>query len=1149
MHLAKIKLAGFKTFVDPTTLPLEASLVGIVGPNGCGKSNIIDAVRWVMGESSPRHLRGEAMSDVIFNGSSARKPVGQASVELVFDNSDGRLGGAYGAFSEISVKRVVGRDGQSLYFLNGTRCRRRDITDVFLGTGLGPRSYAIIEQGMISRFIEARPEELRLFIEEAAGISRYKERRRETEMRLRHAQENLERVQDLRGEIEKHIHHLKRQAQAAKRYRRLEEEARLLRGQIWALRLKAWEEGRRALEGDIAAREREQEKARATLRALEGAMEKLRLEHHEAESLFQERQKAFYTLSTRIAKEEAQWTRLKERHAESRRTIEQLSRALAEGKVRLERERARLLRLEEDIRKAEEAQRRSEADIRAKERMLLEEEAAMKGWEEAWEALNAELSGPSQALQVERARLEGLERERKTLERRRHRLKEDLEERGEDPAPLIQALGQAQGKVDALSAALASLGEALREGRHRQREKAEELEGKKGALTALRARIASLQALQEDALGSLEEPPEAWRGRRRLAQHVEVEEGWERAVEMVLAPHLQALCLPELSRELLASGISAFLTEASHPSWREEKAGCLPLSTRVRAPWPLDALMAGVYGAEDEARALALLPHLASWESVVTPQGLWLGPNWMQGGSGEGPLVREQAIRRLSREADVLEGEVDALAEEMQEAQGRLEAMERERREKERALHQAQRDLSVLEAEHAALAVQRGERERRRARAQEEHEELEEQFGALLAEMEATGNRLQQAKEAVGRLEGRRSTLKAQKERRERSLSAARRAVREAQEAAHRLALEVQALHHRKASVEEECRRLERQAVAHRERMEAAEALLKEVGPQLASLEGQLSGHLKEKGALEREKNAAEAAFSALKSALEEREKERQALARRIEAQGKMLEQGHGELEGMRAREQAVKEEIEENGFNARELLESLPPEADEAMWKGRLEQVMAALQRLGAVNLAAVTELEQEMERKAHLDAQCADVEEALVTLQKAIQTIDRETRERFKATFDRLNQALKTLFPRLFGGGEASLALTGDALLDAGVVLMARPPGKRNTSLHLLSGGEKALAAVALVFALFSLNPAPFCLLDEVDAPLDDANVERFCKLVEEMSAHTQFIVVTHNKVTMEMVHQLVGVTMQEPGVSRPVAVDVEKALGMAV
>ena len=1168
MRLIKLKLAGFKSFVDPTTIPMPGNLIGIVGPNGCGKSNIIDAVRWVMGESSAKHLRGDSMADVIFNGSSARKPVGQASIELMFDNSDGSLGGQYANYNEISIKRTVSRDGQSVYHLNGTRCRRRDITDIFLGTGLGPRSYSIIEQGTISRIIEAKPEELRTFLEEAAGISKYKERRRETENRMRHTRENLDRLNDLRDELDKQLARLKRQAATAERYKTLKAEERLVRAQLQALR---WRElDAQARQEDSALREQETalEEAMARVRALEADIEKHRAAQAEAHDRHNAVQSRYYSVGADIARLEQSIQHARERRAQQRTDLEQLEKDGAETRRHLQTDLQRIEELESQLKALQPELENSRQLESAAGEALAEAEAAMAAWQIEWDAFNQQASEPGRQAEVERTRIQHLEQRLEQLQQRGEKLQQELAESSPEHlereiGELTQRLADTEQQVAQAQQALETHQARIRELREATHQRSQQLDELRSRLQDLRGRSASLEALQQAALGKEQGAVSQWLSREhlqdapRLAEELEVESGWEQAAECVLGHHLEAVCvegvepLAGVLGEFDEGLLSLFDTHATvQAASGHDKAP--RLTDKVRAPWPLASLIGGVYVADSLPAALALRPQLAADESVVTRDGIWLGPNWLRvvrdSDARAGILLREQELKTLAAEIESLSHQAVQAQEQLESERTRLQELEMERDSVQAAYNQANRAHAEAQSR---LQHRQSQLEQARARQQKLERELHELRGQMEADndaLQAARRTLEEAVSRMGDLEQQRQALGARRDSLREALDVARGRAQEARTRAQEIALQAQTLETELQSTRQALQRLEsRLEQEDRRRQELEKALADSEAP-LAEMEQELETLLAQRVQVEAELAEARQGLQTIEHDMRQLDESRSRAEQDVQEVREKLERIRLQQQELKVRRQTLEEQIRESDYELKALLEEMPEAANENDWQQRVTELEGRITRLGPINLAAIEEYEQQSERKEYLDAQHADLTEALATLEAAIAKIDRETRTRFKETYDKVNAGLKRLFPRLFGGGHAYLELTGDELLDTGVTVMARPPGKRNSTIHLLSGGEKALTAVALVFAIFELNPAPFCMLDEVDAPLDDANVGRFCDMVKEMSDRTQFIFITHNKITMEIAEHLIGVTMHEPGVSRMVAVDIDEAVEMA-
>lgn len=1181
MRLKSIKLAGFKSFVDPTTVSFPSNLCAVVGPNGCGKSNIIDAVRWVMGESSAKNLRGENMTDVIFNGSGGRKPVGQASIELIFDNSDNRITGEFAKFSEISIKRRVSRDGDNVYMLNGTKCRRRDITDLFLGTGLGPRSYSIIEQGMVSRLIESKPEDLRVFIEEAAGISKYKERRRDTENRIKRTRENLERLTDIRDELGRQLQHLQRQSQSAEKFKEYKVQERDLTAQLNALRWRALDNDVVGKQQVIQALEIQIEAVIADQRALDATHEHLLVNQTDLNDQLGEVQARFYGIGGDIVRIEQTIEFHLERMKQLRRDLDdnQLNFTSAHSELdtdvsKLENLQNELLILTPDLEMAEHSQEESS--------MQLEDaEEKMQHWQQQWDEFSRHSEEPRQTAEVEQSRIQQLE---KIVDRgieRRTRLREERAALGENPdqaliEELSMQLTQMEDNIDAQQTRNGELASRIDQQRSRGQQLAHELDQARSQLQRQRGQFASLEALQKAALGQTNNTLNKWLAQHqldnhaRLGEHITVAAGWEHAVEAVLGDTLQALCidnintvaaalatlpagvvaLVETGTEVLGLGTEALLglgTEAP-----QAPPSPLPLLAHISTGLPLKSLLAGIYTAESLEQALSLRAGLAAGESVVTRQGIWLGRNWIRVrkamDASEGLLTRKGDMTRLGEQMDMLQSQVDELQEQQQVSGDNLRDLESERDALQRQIAQLSRDYSELKSRLSARIMKEEQTTQRRQRLHFELEELQKQLQVEQENITQARENLQNALDAMEQDIERRESLLQQRDDLRHTLDQVRQKARHDKDMGHQLRLREQLLRSQIAAMDDAKKRMNTQLQRARERIESIEKQLNESDMPLEGKRMELEQLLQKRLDVEEQMTKAKAAADANEHQLRALEQQRIGFERKAAGVREQLMESRLKTEGDLVKREALADQLREARYDLQTVLNNLPTDLTAQACEAELEAIGQRISRLGAINLAAIDEFTQQSERKTYLDAQNEDLDKALATLENAIRKIDRETRTRFKETFDKINAGLQELFPKVFGGGHAYLDMTGEDLLDTGVAIMARPPGKKNSTIHLLSGGEKAMTAIALVFSIFRLNPSPFCMLDEVDAPLDDANTARYGRLVKEMSDSVQFIFITHNKLTMEVANQLLGVTMHEPGVSRIVAVDIEEAAELA-
>ncbi|MBF7053913.1 chromosome segregation protein SMC [Halomonas sp. KAO] len=1161
MRLTSIRLVGFKSFVDPVTVPFDSNMTAIVGPNGCGKSNIIDAVRWVMGESSAKTLRGESMADVIFNGSTGRKPVGQAAIELHFDNRDGAMGGPYAQYAEIAVRRQVTREGQSSYFFNGQKCRRRDIADLFLGTGLGPRSYAIIGQGMISRLIEARPEELRATLEEAAGISKYKERRRETENRMRRTQENLERLEDIREELDKQLERLKRQAEAARRYQQLKNDEHRVKGELALLRARALRASQGEEESRVAELETAVEREVLGLRQCETRLEEARADHDRLASELDAEQSRFFETTTAIARLEQDLEHGRTRDAQLARDLEAARRELADLDRLGENDGERLVSLDERLaslapEREELAERLEEleAALEEAEPEAQEADAAWEAFGDRWREQSRDAERCQDRLRELESRLEGLDAD---LARRRQQQQElpDLQALTAQRDELAEQLAEIELEREALEGRREVLADAREVAREASRAAEAGREEERQARSELTGELASLEALIEAGLADHDDALEAHLAEHglgeapRLGECLTVAPGWEAVASWVLAPWLRArvASLEGRLEALVATPGELGLIDANEPQVAPESLAAKVEGAGAAAQW-----LAAVRCVESRDEAWRRCDELGPGESLITADGLWLGRGWArQRVSGDGPDALLVSRRRQGEVREALDRVEARLADHEASLTSANERAERTEADLE-ACRQAERDL---ERRYQQLAVQDSGLSSRLEHLQGRSAELAEELAGLEESREEARLAIDEVREqwqaAMERLEAgadHRERLERERQAARERLASLRAQQRPLAEQLQRLALEQERLVAERAGLAEQRER----AGESRQRLQERLAELEEEREMLSEPEEERRERLEElldrREREERSLNAVRARAAELVERLREDEQARQSHERALEGIRERLQESRMQVQALHLKAEGQDEQLRELGHDERQLAETLDPAATESAWQARLEQLAERIRRLGAINLAAIEEYDQQAERRDYLEAQHAELNEALETLDRAIRRIDQETRSRFRDTFERVNTGLQSLFPRVFGGGTAWLTLTGEDLLETGVAIMARPPGKKNSTIHLLSGGEKALTALSLVFAIFQLNPAPFCMLDEVDAPLDDANVGRYARLVKEMSESVQFIYITHNKIAMEAGERLMGVTMQEPGVSRLVAVDVEEAAALA-
>ena len=1167
MRLQAIKLAGFKSFVDATTVPFPNNLCAVVGPNGCGKSNIIDAIRWVMGEGSAKNLRGESMTDVIFNGASNRKPVGQATIELLFDNSAGRLTGEYAAYSEISIKRQVSRDGQSSYFLNSVKCRRKDITDIFLGTGLGPRSYSIIEQGMISQLIEAKPEELRVYLEEAAGISKYKERRKETERRISHTRDNLDRLTDLREELERQIHHLERQAKNAERYTEFKKEEREVSAQLSALRWQNLDQKAGVQQQQIDQFEIELQARISDQRRVEAEIVALRDQLIGSNDSLAAVQQRFYDEGTEIARIEESIQYQSERARTLADSLRQTDQERTETAASLGSDEALIRDLAEQLeRLAPEQAALSDSEIASKDQLEMAEHHVAE-LQQRWDQFTSEAAKVAQAGEIEQSKIALLEASLQRLNQRLKAVGDDktrLSEQAvaEEIGPLEAMIETQEEQVGRIQSEFDGLASQLQSQRVQNEQLSRTLNEQRSEMQHLAGRRASLDALQQAALGQAGDDT-AWVSEQglesalRVGESLEVEAGWEEAVEAVLGDALQGILVSNL-RELspavarLTQGSITLLGMSDTHAPVVQGEARISLAAKIQSSAELSAWLSHVFVAEDLEDALSLAENLAPDESVVTRDGLWMGASWIRVSADKdvtaGVLQRQKELTSLIAQIEALETLIDTTDEELAAGAINLTVLEQDRdalqsrlAEQQRAYGETRARLTAkrIQAEQIASELERADREITHSQAQLETDSVQ---------LQAARSRLGGAMDEMEGVEATRAELAEQRHSAQQALVTLRQQAQADRDANHQLALRTQNLTAQLTATGQAITRLSARQTSLLERKQTLEADIAALAEPTTALQANLQERLQTRQGIEAELLAGRQVAQKIEFDIRSNESQRALFEEGVDQVRGQLEKARLEFQTLDVKRSTIEDLLKEAGAVLQDVISAMPEDADIPVWETELTKIENRIQRLGAINLAAIEEYKVQAERKAYLDAQNDDLEKALDTLMMAIRKIDIETRTRFKETFDLVNTKLQQLFPKLFGGGHAYLEMTGEDLLDTGVALMARPPGKRNSSIHLLSGGEKALTAIALVFSIFSLNPAPFCLLDEVDAPLDDANVMRYSELVKEMSRTVQFIYITHNKVAMEMAEQLMGVTMHEPGVSRLVSVDVEEAVAMS-
>ncbi len=1168
MELKQIKLAGFKSFVDPTVLDLRSHLVAVVGPNGCGKSNVIDAVRWVMGESSAKTLRGESITDVIFNGSNTRKPIGQASIELIFDNSDGTIGGEYASYAEISVRREVNRDAVSNYYLNGTRCRRKDIKDVFLGTGLGARSYSIIEQGMISRVIESKPEDLRSFVEEAAGISVYKQRRHDTELRMRHTSENLARLEDLREEQIKLLERLKRQSESAQKYKNFNAEKDLLESQLLAVRWQNYDEKLSAHAEEIRTLSVHLEEKLALRTGITAELERVRLQHEEKSDVHEIAQGKFYELGAAVARVEQSLQYHRERKFQLEGDIEQIKQSIVASTVQKDTDNEQLFACEEQLAEILPNYEAAVAAAEQADELYQDARLNLDTYNDMWESVQRQAQEPQQEAEVQKARIEQLDKQTRDLQTRIDRLQQESStlDVASIEATVIELSAQLmilETETNTLKADITNIQHEISQQRSDLQQQQDQLDKVRGVIQQRKGREASLQALQQAALGKDDRVKQQWLSKynlvdaARLAESLTVAPGWERAVETVLTDYLEAVCVDnqlsdivaavnELSNAnitILDTTVSAYVSGAASSS----------LADKVTTKLPIHELLQNIIVADNLAGALALRQQLQAQQSIITKDGIWLGRSWLrvirEQDNKRGMLQREQELQSIKSELEQQTAMASSLEDSIAKANDNLHDLELALTTKQQIEATNSSQLREVSSKQSA-AQQKLEHTRNRLhRIAIEVEDHKQQLSGNSEDSAIARHTLEEAIESMADLSVKREQTMSQREQAIAKEKATKQRARELQDNMHELEIAKQTLATQLQGLQHTISRVDQQlAELHKRYQQLQQSLDSDIDPGI-QLESELEELLDNRVGAETELQVARSELEMFAMQMKTQEQQRNDLERAAQGIKDILDKCRLERQTLEVRKETINEQLSIHNIDVHLILSQLPSDADEVVWAERIDALQKKIGNLGAINLAAVEEFDAETQRQQYLEVQYADLREALTTLENAIKKIDKETRTKFQETFETINNNFSTLFPKVFGGGRAYLEVVGEDLLNAGVTVMAQPPGKKNSTIHLLSGGEKALTAVALVFAIFQINPAPFCMLDEVDAPLDESNVVRFGNLIKEMSDKVQFIIITHNKTTMGIANQLVGVTMKEPGVSRLVSVDINEAVEMAL
>ena len=1158
MRLKHLKLAGFKSFVDPTVIPFTHSLSAVVGPNGCGKSNIIDAVRWVLGESSAKNLRGDDMSDVIFNGSHARKPVSVASVELLFDNQDGRAQGPWEKFSEISIKRQVSRQGQSDYFVNGQKCRRRDISDLLSGTGLGPRSYSIIEQGTISRLVESKPVELRGFIEDAAGISKYKERKRDTLNRIKNSRENLSRLSDLHHELTSQIQSLESQATQATQYTTLKAQERELHLNIVVSRWNSFNEqlvqagiNLSATQRQLLVAEQEISELSSSEKSFQEELEAVQCQLNAINESFHEHQAEITRLSLNI--EHLQQSQGQQQHQSEQLAIKQqnISEQLAHAKNLYGEHQDTLRVAQSEILPIVENKELLKVEVETRDNALetIQTSIFNVGHEKQQAIAKRDLCQQQlDALANQRVKtnsqVELLDAKRVSIAKAQQRL---------DPIARSNHFQQTQQQLAQLKTTLENDQQSLATVQQYHRDLCQKLTDNKQQQAISNQQLEYVkEQLLVLANGDNKELSDFFGQTQQLWQQLAVEPSWQLACDNILRSYLDAYVVHSANySQPLSKHTQVWATDVVtdvHMHSLAHQVSAMSSDTQLI----VRLILANVLCADDDSLP-QMLANISPDQTIVTRNGdIYTQYGfWRSGHAEQSP----QHLIALDQQQSTL-----------------LKAIEKNHAN-EQALQLKVEEVSSLINQHTQTCVLSTEQyeggleqvnitKQAWLLEQQQWEHVCKQLDDLSAQVDELNANDQVDANAMSKLEQSLLVLNDQQQVSDEQLELLKQQKiiekQHSKQLQKKLEQALSQVHERELAIQKH----QMQIAADEKQLTFLKSHYQELTDDYTQITKNLndsSSPLVEKQQALQSKKSAQHALTLKREHLTDSHKSivlkcqnqvqrlKSSLTMKVKLQ-KTVEQLTIKLETLKVKVQSQEQSVDLNTREMGQHAATLGDCTQAHLWPEQLDNIRHKLANMGAINLTAIEQYNEQKARLDELTRQCDDLEEGLLTLEKAIKKIDRQSREKFKQTFNSVNADFQRLFPKVFGGGSAQLTLTDSDLLLAGVSIMAQPPGKKNSTIYLLSGGEKALTALSLVFAIFQLNPAPFCMLDEVDAPLDDANVDRYCNLVNEMSEKVQFIYITHNKVSMEMATQLTGVTMQEAGVSRIVAVDVDAAISMA-
>lgn len=1155
MRLKSVKLAGFKSYVDPTEIELPDNVTVFVGPNGCGKSNIVDAIRLGIGESQASLLRGDELSDVIFEGTATRAPAGLASIELLFDNQDHSIGGSFATYAEISLKREIAQDTPSKFYLNGRRCRRKDVQDLFLGSGFGARSYSVIEQGFVGRIVTAKPEELRNHLEEVAGVSKYRERRRETEKKIESTRENLERVKDHATELARQITYLQRQAREAARYSDLKEKERILQAKLVVLRIHSVDDQIAKQEEQIKESSLFINQELAKLQSIRTELDTLRVQEADYLEQFNTIQGESFDVRGTLARIEEECRQRKQRREEAKQSRHEITQTMNDQEAQLTNQQSQITTLHKKLSQVEKS-RNSTAklcDCARKEYTIRQTE--VDKWRKEWDEFLENFNVKSNELNLLTEQRTRLLQELDSIEQRNVELdsilvkndqKNDLAMLHQQEAKLDKALQTQEHRANEFDEEL----EALERVDTQEEEQRRLFEYELGEIRERRSALAALvdQTLQKDSASSQEQTQTVreLRAQPRVGEIITVKSGYEKAVEAVIGSYLQAITVSHLDfdkteLEELGKSNTLLVTASSNTGIGSTLADVVTQGREF-----VGELCSHVFIDDSLEEALTRRKRLKAHESTVTKSGIWLGKNWIKfnGSAGiQSTLLHNRTeLQELNALYDAKEKTYDEILQNISKR-----SKDRTRlREERRTVHQQHRELnsrlSELRMQLEEKKVAHYQASVMLAKNQQERKTNTERTFAIEQEITSCEQSTEELKTEVVDLDKKRENLQTHERECNSALARALEEDRSTQAEYHKLDLERSNFQAQITSSKLGIKLLTGSLEELKQRLAVLAEQIQSDEQSTQILEKQLVDAVKKSAVVDQKLASVRAERDAILHKIRENNVAESEQQQQVQQKQQQMHKFREEHIQFTSKKEYLLSELTGLDIELSDAEDALDPTEDEDSLNRALRRTQVRVEKLGAVNLAAEQDLDRQKAEYETYQSRIQDLELSQDTLQQAMHKIDKETLILFNDVFRQASDKFQTVFARLFGGGSAKLMLTDEDPLTAGVAMRVQPPGKQVKNLHQLSDGERALAALAFTFAMFELNPSPICILDEVDAPLDTNNVSQFGKLIHSMANDVQFLIITHSRGTMNIAESLIGITMQEAGVSRVVSVDLE-------